>query len=85
VHNAWPDTPYSVGPCGADAYPRSLGPSKAFADEGFIVSSLQRRWSMRIQRQGRFFAGDLPVLPVNTGTSGRVDGCGVPDIAGTKG
>ncbi len=29
-------TPYSVGPYGADAYPRSIGPSPKFADEGFI-------------------------------------------------
>lgn len=29
-------TPYSVGPYGATAYPRSLGPSPRFADEGFI-------------------------------------------------
>ena len=29
-------TPYSVGPYGAAAYPRSLGPSPRFADEGFI-------------------------------------------------
>lgn len=29
-------TPYSVGPYGADAYPRSLGPSPAFMNEGFI-------------------------------------------------
>ncbi|MEO7043326.1 MAG: CocE/NonD family hydrolase, partial [Gemmatimonadaceae bacterium] len=29
-------TPYSVAPYGADAYPRSLGPSPKFADEGFI-------------------------------------------------
>src|SRR5256885_7391218 len=29
-------TPYSVGPYGATAYPRSLGPSPAFMNEGFI-------------------------------------------------
>ena len=29
-------TPYSVGPYGPTAYPRSLGPSPRFADEGFI-------------------------------------------------
>ena len=29
-------TPYSVGPYGATAYPRSLGPSPRFADAGFI-------------------------------------------------
>jgi putative CocE/NonD family hydrolase len=29
-------TPYSVGPYGAGAYPRALGPSPRFADEGFI-------------------------------------------------
>ncbi|HEX3866338.1 MAG TPA: CocE/NonD family hydrolase, partial [Gemmatimonadaceae bacterium] len=29
-------TPYSVGPYGANAYPRALGPSQRFADEGFI-------------------------------------------------
>ena len=29
-------TPYSVGPYGASAYPRSLGPSPAFMNEGFI-------------------------------------------------
>src|SRR4051812_38226011 len=30
-------TPYSVGPYGADAYPRSIGPSPRFADEGYII------------------------------------------------
>jgi len=30
-------TPYSVGPYGADAYPRSIGPSPKFADDGFII------------------------------------------------
>ena len=29
-------TPYSVGPYGPSAYPRSLGPSPAFMNEGFI-------------------------------------------------
>jgi putative CocE/NonD family hydrolase len=29
-------TPYSVGPYGPTAYPRSIGPSRRFADEGFI-------------------------------------------------
>ncbi|MGI8509336.1 MAG: CocE/NonD family hydrolase [Gemmatimonadaceae bacterium] len=29
-------TPYSAGPDGADAYPRSIGPSPKFAEEGFI-------------------------------------------------
>lgn len=29
-------TPYSVGPYGSTAYPRSLGPSPRFANEGFI-------------------------------------------------
>jgi putative CocE/NonD family hydrolase len=29
-------TPYSVGPYGPAAYPRSLGPSPRFADDGFI-------------------------------------------------
>jgi putative CocE/NonD family hydrolase len=29
-------TPYSVGPYGPAAYPRGLGPSARFADEGFI-------------------------------------------------
>src|SRR4051794_6026620 len=29
-------TPYSVGPYGPTAYPRSLGPSPAFMNEGFI-------------------------------------------------
>jgi putative CocE/NonD family hydrolase len=29
-------TPYSAGPYGPDAYPRSLGPSPRFADAGFI-------------------------------------------------
>ena len=29
-------TPYSVGPYGATAYPRALGPSPKFADAGFI-------------------------------------------------
>ncbi len=29
-------TPYSVAPYGIDNYPKSLGPSKAFLDEGFI-------------------------------------------------
>ena len=29
-------TPYSVGPYGPTAYPRSVGPSGRFADEGFI-------------------------------------------------
>src|SRR5689334_16713080 len=29
-------TPYSVGPYGPDAYPRALGPSPRFSDEGFI-------------------------------------------------
>ena len=30
-------TPYSVGPYGPQAYPRTIGPSPRFADEGFIV------------------------------------------------
>jgi putative CocE/NonD family hydrolase len=30
-------TPYSVGPYGAAAYPRSIGPSPRFADAGYIV------------------------------------------------
>ena len=30
-------TPYSVGPYGADAYPRSIGPSPKFADDGYII------------------------------------------------
>ena len=29
-------TPYSVGPYGPNAYPRAVGPSQRFADEGFI-------------------------------------------------
>src|SRR5215471_16796104 len=29
-------TPYSVAPYGPDAYPRTLGPSTAFAQEGYI-------------------------------------------------
>ena len=29
-------TPYSVGPYGPNAYPRAVGPSPRFADEGFI-------------------------------------------------
>ncbi|MGE5353101.1 MAG: CocE/NonD family hydrolase [Acidobacteriota bacterium] len=29
-------TPYSVGPYGENAYPENLGPSKEFAEEGFI-------------------------------------------------
>ncbi|HZI42079.1 MAG TPA: CocE/NonD family hydrolase [Gemmatimonadaceae bacterium] len=29
-------TPYSVGPYGPTAYPRSLGPSPRFADDGFV-------------------------------------------------
>ena len=29
-------TPYGVGPYGADAYPRTIGPSEKFADEGFV-------------------------------------------------
>jgi len=29
-------TPYSSGPYGADAYPRALGPSPRFAEDGFI-------------------------------------------------
>jgi putative CocE/NonD family hydrolase len=30
-------TPYSVGPYGPTAYPRAIGPSPRFADEGFII------------------------------------------------
>jgi putative CocE/NonD family hydrolase len=30
-------TPYSIGPYGADNYPRQLGPSALFAKEGYIV------------------------------------------------
>ncbi|MFL5615422.1 MAG: CocE/NonD family hydrolase [Gemmatimonadaceae bacterium] len=30
-------TPYSVGPYGATNYPRSIGPSPRFADDGFII------------------------------------------------
>lgn len=29
-------TPYGVGPYGADAFPRAVGPSRRFAEEGFI-------------------------------------------------
>ncbi len=31
-------TPYSIGPYGTDAYPEQLGPSEAFAREGFIFA-----------------------------------------------
>ena len=31
-------TPYGVGPYGADAYPRTIGPSSRFADAGYIVA-----------------------------------------------
>ena len=42
-------TPYSVGPYGPTAFPRSLGPSTRFADEGFIFAYQDVR--------GRFMSG----------------------------
>jgi putative CocE/NonD family hydrolase len=56
-------TPYGSGPYGANAYPRSLGPSKAFDDEGFIF--------VRQDVRGRFMSeGDFVHMTPWIGTAG---------------
>jgi uncharacterized protein len=45
-------TPYSVEPYGPDAYPEQLGPSEAFAREGFIFASQDVRG--RFMSEGTF-------------------------------
>lgn len=56
-------TPYSVGPYGADAYPRALGPSPRFVEEGFIFVYQDVR--------GRFMSqGEFVHMTPWTGTSG---------------
>ena len=56
-------TPYSVGPYGADRYPRALGPSQAFADEGFIFVYQDVR--------GRFMSeGDFVHMTPSVGSAG---------------
>lgn len=56
-------TPYSVGPYGADTYPRAIGPSRKFADEGFIFVYQDVR--------GRFMSeGDFVHMTPRVGTAG---------------
>ncbi len=56
-------TPYSVGPYGADAYPRAIGPSSKFSDEGFIFVYQDVR--------GRFMSeGDFVHMTPWKGTEG---------------
>lgn len=45
-------TPYSVGPYGAEAYPRTLGPNAAFTRDGFIFVYQDVRG--RMMSEGRF-------------------------------
>ncbi len=45
-------TPYSVGPYGEDSYPDSLGPSRRFAEEGFIFALQDVRG--RFMSEGQF-------------------------------
>jgi putative CocE/NonD family hydrolase len=59
-------TPYGVGPYGADAYPRTIGPSQKFADEGFIFVYQDVR--------GRFMSeGDFVHMTPWKGTTGASD------------
>lgn len=53
-------TPYSVSPYGQDAYPERLGPSEAFAREGFIFASQDVRG--RFMSEG-VFVDIRPHLP----------------------
>ncbi|MEO8337499.1 MAG: CocE/NonD family hydrolase [bacterium] len=56
-------TPYSVGPYGADTYPRAIGPSQRFADEGFIFVYQDVR--------GRFMSeGDFVHMTPRVGSAG---------------
>jgi putative CocE/NonD family hydrolase len=49
-------TPYSIGPYGVDNYPRNLGPSELFRDEGFIFAYQDVRG--RYLSEGKFV--DVP-------------------------
>src|SRR5215208_2196404 len=56
-------TPYSVGPYGPNAYPRGLGPSSRFADDGYIFVYQDVR--------GRFMSeGDFKHMTPWRGTAG---------------
>ncbi|MHB1222999.1 MAG: CocE/NonD family hydrolase [Gemmatimonadaceae bacterium] len=57
-------TPYSVGPYGADAYPASLGPWKAFLDDGYIFVNQDVRG--RYMSEG-YYSFMTPHLPVKRG------------------
>ncbi|HOK48020.1 MAG TPA: CocE/NonD family hydrolase, partial [Bryobacteraceae bacterium] len=57
-------TPYSVAPYGVDNYRSSLGPSEAFAREGYIFVYQDVRG--RVQSEGEFVHA-RPYLPVKRG------------------
>lgn len=57
-------TPYSVAPYGVDSYKASLGPSEAFAREGYIFVYQDVRG--RVQSEGEFVHA-RPYLPVKRG------------------
>jgi putative CocE/NonD family hydrolase len=57
-------TPYSVAPYGADQYPKDLGPSPAFAREGYIFVNQDVRG--RCLSEGEF-VNMRPHIPSKTG------------------
>lgn len=57
-------TPYSVAPYGPDAYPASLGPWKAFQDDGYIFVNQDVRG--RYMSEG-YYSFMTPHLPVKRG------------------
>jgi putative CocE/NonD family hydrolase len=59
-------TPYSVRPYGEDTYPESLGPSKRFAEEGFIFALQDVRG--RFMSEGEF-VNMTPHRPAKHGSS----------------
>jgi putative CocE/NonD family hydrolase len=59
-------TPYSVAPYGADSYKAALGPSEAFAREGYIFVYQDVRG--RLQSEGEFVDA-RPYVPVKRGAS----------------
>ncbi len=59
-------TPYSVAPYGVDSYKAALGPSEAFAREGYIFAYQDVRG--RLQSEGEFVDA-RPYLPVKRGAA----------------
>ena len=54
-------TPYSVAPYGADAYPASLGPWKAFQDDGYIFVNQDVRGRFMSEGYYQFMTPHIPV------------------------